>query len=337
MNNKTYAKYAPVALVVLIVSVMPLVFENPYLITIGIFIGLYSLFSLGLSLLMGYAGQVSMGQAAFYGIGAYTSAVLTMRCDVNPWLAMLLGAVLAALMAGLLGMLVLKLEGHLLAVATLAFCIVLYTVFEQWTSVTGGTDGMPGVPRLSIGGWELARDIHYYYLIWGFLIVILLFSFNMVESRVGRALRSIHHFLGGSEMAAESLGIAPMKYKLQVFMLSAVYASLAGSLYAHWLSLVNPSTFSLVASIYPLIIVTIGGLGSLWGAVIGAAVFFITAEGIRALIPILKPGTSGEYEILAWGLMIILVMRFLPKGLVSIPDLIRGKRKKVAEGIRVDA
>lgn len=327
MFGKNYARYTTLALVALIAGVLPLLIKSPYLITIGIFIGIYALFSLGLSLLMGYAGQVSMGQAAFYGIGAYVSAILTMRCGVNPWLAMILGALVSALMAGLLGMLVLKLEGHLLAVATLAFSIVLYTVFEQWTSVTGGTDGIPGISKLSIAGWELTRDVHYYYLIWGFLLVILVFSFNMVESRVGRALRSIHHFLGGSEMAAESLGISPMKYKLQVFMLSAVYASLAGSLYVHWLSLVNPSTFGLIASIYPLIIVTIGGLGSLWGAVIGATVFFVAAEGFRALIPILKPGTSGEYEILAWGLMIILVMRFLPRGLVSIPELfkVRGK------------
>lgn len=180
---------------------------------------------------------------------------------------------------------------------------------------------------MSIAGWELTKDVHYYYLIWAFLLVFLVFSFHVVDSRVGRALRSIHHFLGGSELAAESLGVSPIRYKLQVFMLSAVYASVAGSLYAHWLSLVNPSTFGLLASIYPLIIVTIGGLGSLWGAVLGAAVFFVTAEGFRALIPILKPGTTGEYEILAWGLMIVLVMRFLPSGLVSIPGIIRGKRK----------
>lgn len=119
-----------------------------------------------------------------------------------------------------------------------------------------------------------------------------------------------------------------MKYKLQVFMLSAVYASLAGSLYVHWLTLVTPSTFGLLASIYPLFIVTIGGLGSLWGSIIGAAVFFMVAEAFRALIPILKPGTSGEYEILAWGLMIILVMQFLPRGLVSIPDIIKRKKTK---------
>ena len=327
MGKRNYTRYLSVVLLAAILGVMPLIVDNPYLITIGIFVGIYALFSLGLSLLMGYAGQVSMGQAAFFGIGAYVSAILTLKCGVNPWVAMVLGALASALLAGLLGMLVLELEGHLLAVATLAFCIVLYTVFEQWTSLTGGTDGLPGVPRMSIAGWELTKDVHYYYLIWAFLLVFLVFSFHVVDSRVGRALRSIHHFLGGSELAAESLGVSPIRYKLQVFMLSAVYASVAGSLYAHWLSLVNPSTFGLLASIYPLIIVTIGGLGSLWGAVLGAAVFFVTAEGFRALIPILKPGTTGEYEILAWGLMIVLVMRFLPSGLVSIPGIIRGKRK----------
>ncbi len=327
-GNTNYARIASVALLIVIVATAPQIIKSPYLITIGIFIGIYALISLGLSLLMGYAGQVSMGQAAFYGIGAYASSILTMRYGLNPWLAMALGAILSACTAGILGMVVLRLEGHLLAVATLAFSIVLYTIFEQWTSFTGGTDGMPGIQRLSIAGIRLTRDVHYFYLIWGFLLVLLAFSFNVVHSRVGRALRSIHPFAGGSEMAAESLGVSPMKYKVQVFMLSAVYASFAGSLYVHWLTLVNPDTFGLLAGIYPLIIVTIGGMGSLWGAVIGAAVFFIAAEGFRALIPMLIPGSSGEYEILAWGVMIILVMQFMPRGLISIPDIIKKSLRK---------
>ncbi len=320
-------RYLLMALFIISVAIIPFCFKNPYLITVGNFIGIYALVSLGLSLLMGYAGQVSMGQAAFYGIGAYASAILTMRFGLNPWLAMAAGALLSALMAGILGAVVLQLEGHLLAVATLAFCIMLHTVFEQWTSVTGGIDGIPGIPKLTIFGISLSRDIHYYYLIWCFLLLLLLFSSNIVNSRVGRALRSIHHFLGGSEMAAESLGISPMRYKIQIFMLSAVYASLAGSLYVHWLSLVNPSAFSLLASIYPLIIISIGGLGSLWGSIIGAAVFFMAAEGFRAFVPLLIPGTSGEYEILAWGLMIVLVMQFLPRGLISIPDILKAKKE----------
>jgi branched-chain amino acid transport system permease protein len=329
MDNAKYVMPIKVALFVIIVTGMPLVIKNPYLISIGTLIGIYSLFSLGLSLLMGYAGQVSLGQAAFYGIGAYVSALLSIRWGVNPWVAMILGALLSALVAGLLGMVVLKLEGHLLAVATLAFCIVIHTIFERWTSVTGGIDGIPGIPGLSIAGLPLRLDVHYYYLVWAFLLVILAFTFNVVNSRIGRALRSIHHFLGGSEMAAESLGISPMKYKIKVFMLSAVYASLAGSLYVHWLSLVTPSTFGLLVNIYPLIIITIGGIGSLWGAIIGAAVFFIAAEGFRALIPLFMPSSTGEYEIVAWGIMIILVLQFLPRGLVSIPDLLglRGREK----------
>lgn len=329
-GSREKVPYATLGIVCAVVALLPLVLQSPYLISIGVFIAIYALISLGLSLLMGYAGQVSMGQAAFYGIGAYASAILTARYGLNPWLAMGLGALLSAMTAGLLGMVVLRLEGHLLAVATLAFSIVAYTVFEQWTSVTGGTDGMPGIGGVAIAGVRLRGDVQYYYLIWAFLFILLLFSFHLIHSRVGRALRSIHPFAGGSEMAAESLGISPMKYKVQVFMLSAAYASLSGSLYAHWLGLVNPDTFGLVASIYPLIIVTIGGLGSLWGAVIGAAIFFVAAEGFRALIPILIPGSSGQYEILAWGVMIILVMRFLPRGLISIGDLVRaGRRERV--------
>src|SRR4030042_2115340 len=137
MENINRTRYASLALFVIIVIVIPIVIKSPYLITIGIFIGLYALISLGLSLLMGYAGQVSMGQSAFYGIGAYVSAILTMKCGVNPWLAMILAALFSTFMAGLLGMGVLRLEGHLSALATLALSIIFYTVFAQWTSMTG--------------------------------------------------------------------------------------------------------------------------------------------------------------------------------------------------------
>jgi len=324
MGNTHYSRFITGVLFVILVAGIPLVIKNPYLITVGILIGFNALIVMGLSLLMGYAGQVSMGQAAFSGIGAYVSAILSMKLGVNPWLAMILGALLSALMAALLGVVVLKLEGHILAVSTLAFAIMLFTVVEKWTSLTGGTDGMPGVPGLSIAGLPLTSDVHYYYLFWSFLLVILAFSINVVNSRMGRALRSIHPFAGGSQMAAESLGVPPMKYKLQVFMLSAVYASLAGSLYAHWMNLVNPSICGLHASLVPLMVVTIGGLGSLWGSIIGAAVCVIAGEGFRALIPLLIPGSYGAYEIIAWGVLLILVLQFLPRGLVSIPARLKG-------------
>ncbi len=322
-NNNNYTRSVIIAAFVVLIALFPLFVENTYYLTVGIFIGIHALIALGLGLLMGYGGQVSMGQAAFFGIGAYVSAILTVTYNVNPWLAILAGAGLNALVALLLGIVVLRLEGHVLAVATLAFSIVIYTVFDQWMSVTGGSDGIGGIPGISVFGWELVNDRHYYYLTWIFFLLVLLFSFNMVKSRNGRALRALHHFFGGSEEAAGSLGISPMKYKLKVFVISAVYAGFAGSIYAHWLSLVTPSPFELLANIIPLIIVVLGGLGSLWGVVIGSAVFTIAGEVFRGLIPLIVPGSSGEYEIIAWGILIILVLQFLPSGLVSVPEKLK--------------
>ncbi len=323
INNTNYLKNSAIAAVVLLIALFPVFVDNTYYLTVGIFIGIYALIGLGLGLLMGYGGQVSMGQAAFFGIGAYVSTILSVTYNVNPWLAMVAGAVLNAVVAGFLGMIVLRLEGHVLAVATLAFSIVVYTICEQWVSVTGGSDGIGGIPGLSIAGWDLSTDAHYFYVIWTFFLLILVFSFNMVKSRNGRALRSLHHFFGGSEEAAGSLGISPMKYKIKIFMLSAVYAGIAGSIYAHWLSLMTPSPLELLSNIIPLIIVVLGGLGSLWGVLIGAAVFTIAGELFRELIPLIVPGSSGEYEIIAWGLLIILVLQFMPLGLISIPEKLK--------------
>ena len=213
--------YIGKGLFILVVELMPLVTESQYYLTVGNFIGLYAIIAIGLALLLGYAGQVSMAQAAFFGIGAYTSSVLTTEWALNPWLALIAGMILAALIAGVIGIPLLKLEGHVLAVATLALSIVIYTIFVEWESVTGGYDGIGGIPGLSLFGMELSSDTQCYYLIWLTVLIIFILSSNLVNSRVGRALRSIHRFSGGSETAARSLGVSPTKYKVQVFISSS--------------------------------------------------------------------------------------------------------------------
>jgi branched-chain amino acid transport system permease protein len=316
-------------LFVLFVAVVPLVTESTYYLTVGNFIGIYSIVALGLALLLGYAGQVSMAQAAFFGIGAYASGVLTTETGLNPWLALVLGALLAACLAGMVGIPLLKLEGHVLAVATMGLSIVIYTFFVEWSEVTGGYDGIGGIPGLSLIGFDLSSDAHYYYLIWVVVLLTFVFSNNIVHSRVGRALRSIHQFSGGSEMAAESLGVSPTKYKVQVFMLSAVYASVAGSLYAHWIGFINPEPFGLFISILMLIMVTIGGMGSLWGAPIGSGVVVLSGEFFRGVLPKLIPGAAGEMENIAYGMILVLILLFMPRGLVSAPAFFRSVRARM--------
>lgn len=294
-----------------IVSLFPLAAESPYLRSVGVFIAIHTIATVGLCLLAGYAGQISLGQAAFYGMGAYASAILTTRTDMSPWVAMVLGMVLTGAVAYGIGIPIFRLRGHYLAMATLALGIIIYLAFVELRDLTGGPSGLPGVPRLTVGPWTLTRDVHYYYVAWAMVFGVLLVSRNIVRSRVGRALRAIH----GSEVAAETLGVDTAAYKLQVFVLSAVYASLAGSLYAHYLSLVSPTPFGFIASVELLVMAAVGGMASIWGAPFGAATVTLLAEGIRALMPRFLAHASGEHEVIAYGALLVAIMVFMPEGL----------------------
>lgn len=306
-------------------GLVPVLIRSPYYLTIANQIGIYAIAALGLAMLLGYAGQVSMGQAAFFAIGAYVSAILSVNHGTNPWLAMVVGMIISGAVAAAVGIPLLRLEGHVLAVASLGLAIIVYTLLVQMRGFTGGFDGIGGIQALSIGSFRLSSDSRMYYLIWLLLAVVLLLAFNIVRSREGRALRSIHTFAGGNETAAEVLGVVPQTYKVKVFVLSACYASLAGSLWAHWVGFINPEPFGVFTNIVLLIMVTIGGMGSLWGAIIGPAVIVIAGELFRSVIPkiIRSPGASGEVELVAYGVLLIVILLVMPQGLVSAPDAVR--------------
>ncbi len=211
--------------------------------TLLIFIGLNTMVTVGLCLLMGYTGQVSLGQAAYYGIGAYFSAILSKTYGVDPWLAMLIAAIITGAFAYSIGYLIFRLKGNYLAMATLGIGIIIWILFRQLSQFTGGPDGMSGIPYLSIGGFIFDTTFKRYYLVWFFTIALLLISQNIIRSRTGRALRAIH----GSEDAAESIGINVAQFKVKIFVLSAVFASLAGSLFVHHLRFVSPQQFNFIA------------------------------------------------------------------------------------------
>ena len=235
-----------------------------------IFAGIWSLVTIGLSLLMGYAGQISLGQAAFYGIGAYVSAILTVHFGLNPWLCMVIGMAVAAVVAVIVGVPSLKLRGHYLAMATLAFGIIVYIIFNEEGEWTGGPDGMSGIPGLNLFGFEFDSVEKYYYLVWVFVFAAFIFTINIIQSRSGRALRAIHI----SEAAANAMGINVSRFRIIVFVYSAILAALAGSLYAHYMNFVNPTSFDLFFSIKLIIMIALGGMHSIWGAIIGA--FLVT-------------------------------------------------------------
>jgi branched-chain amino acid transport system permease protein len=279
---------------------------------IMVFAGIYCLITIGLCLLMGYAGQISIGHAAFFGIGAYISAILTVRYGLNPWPCMLIGMIVTAVVAILVGAPSLKLKGHYLAMATLAFGIIIYIIFNEEIEWTGGPDGMPGIPGLSLFGFEFDSAIRYFYLVWGFVFVVFIFTINVIQSGAGRALRAIH----ASEPAASAMGVDISRFKIIVFVYSAILASLAGSLYAHYLNFINPSTFDLFFSIKLLIMIALGGMHNIWGAIIGAGLItFLSYEWLYYF---------GELEVIVYGAILLIVTIFLPHGLVGVPGIVKG-------------
>jgi branched-chain amino acid transport system permease protein len=276
-----------------------------------VFAGIYSILTIALCLLMGYAGQISLGHASFFGLGAYVSGVITTKYGVNPWLCILMGMAVSAIVAFVVGAPSLKLRGHYLAMATLAFCIIITIVFNENVEWTGGPDGLAFIPGISVMGYPIDSVAKYYYLVWCFVLVTLLLSLNIIRSRVGRALRSIH----GSELAASAMGVNVSKYKISVFVFSAVLASVAGSLYAHYLNFINPASFDLFVSIKLLIMIILGGMHSLWGAIVGAVLItFLNYEWLHYF---------EEAEGMIYGLIILVIIIFLPGGLVSIPGKVK--------------
>jgi len=297
-----------------VILALPLGLGNSYYLNVLVFVGIYSLITIGLSLLMGYTGQISLGHAAFFGLGAYTSGVLSAKFGVSPWLALLAAIFVTGGIAFLIGAPALKLKGHYLAMATLAFGYIVFIVFNQASSLTGGPSGFGQIPRFRLGNFLLRSDVHYYYLVWTLVIVVLLVSLNIIHSRVGRALRSIHE----GELTANIMGVNTAKYKIQVFVLSAVYASLAGSLYAHFITFLNPTPFGFHFSIVLVAMVAVGGMASVWGAMIGAALLTILPEYLRAF---------HDYDILIYGSTLLVIMMFLPQGLFAgILSLIKKER-----------
>ncbi len=285
-----------------------------YYIGVMVIVGIYAMVTASLAILVGYAGQISLGHAAFFGIGAYSAGVLTTRFGINPWIALLVGAALSMLVAYLIGLPSLKLKGHYLAMATLAFGIIVDIVFNEQGSLTGGPSGLTGIPGISIFNFRFNSDLKYYFLVYSALMLELIFLHNIINSRVGRALKTIRD----NEDAANATGIAVYKYKLKIFIISALFASVAGSLYAYYVNFIDPSSFGFFPSVKFLIMIIIGGMSSLWGTVLGTGLMtFLDVEWLASL---------GNYSELIYGVVLLLLLMFLPNG---IGGLFEKKRSKV--------
>jgi branched-chain amino acid transport system permease protein len=296
------SRFFTLLLLAAVIALLPLIFPSGYYFRVAALVWISALAAIGLNILMGQAGQVSLGHAGFFGIGAYAVAIGPTHLGVPSWAALILGAALSGVLALLIGKPVLRLRGHYLAIATLGLGVLVAIVLTNESRWTGGPDGMP-VARLELFGWRLRGAETWYWVSGGALLVGAWLALNLADTPTGRALRALHD----SEVAARVVGIDVAAYKLRAFVIAAVYASVAGSLLALMNGFITPDQAGFLHSVELVTMVVVGGLGSVPGAIVGAAVLVTLPQ----LLTVFR-----EYEHLVLGLLIMLFMIFLREGIV---------------------
>jgi branched-chain amino acid transport system permease protein len=273
------------------------------------YIGLYALTCLGLVLLTGIGGLTSFGQAAFVGIGAYTTAWLTVNMGVSPWITLFIGLGITAVSAFVIGVITLRMSGHYLPLATIAWGLSLYYLMGNIDAL-GKYDGILGIRSLSLFGIDLGQGRGFFILTWAFVLAAAIALLHLLDSRSGRAIRALR----GGALMAESMGISTFRYKVTIFVIAALFASVAGWLFAHFQRTVNPSAFGLKMGIEYLFMTVVGGVGHVWGALTGAALTKLLDDQLQVLLPRLI-GTSGSYEVIVFGIALVMMLKYQPDGL----------------------
>jgi branched-chain amino acid transport system permease protein len=307
-------RFVTIAMLAVVIAVLPLIFPSSYYFRVASLVWVSALAAIGLNILMGQAGQVSLGHAAFFGIGAYAVAIGPTHLGVPSWAALLVGAVLSAALAYLVGRPILRLKGHYLAIATLGLGVLVALVITTESRWTGGPDGMP-VERLSLFGWRVSGSYTWYWVTGGLLLVGTWIALNLDETPTGRAFRALHD----SEVAAQVVGVDVARFKLQAFVIAAVYASLAGSALAFMNGFINPDQAGFLHSVELVTIVVLGGLGSVVGSIVGAAVLVTLPQALTVF---------QEYEHLLLGLIIIVAMIFMRNGIVPSLSILVFRRAR---------
>lgn len=297
------------ALVLALLIALPLLPVPEFWITQANYIGMFALVSLGLVLLTGVGGLTSFGQAAFVGLGAYTTALLSTRYGLSPWLGLAAGLALTVVVALVLAWLTLRMSGHYLPLATIAWALSLNFLAANMEFL-GKYDGILGLPPLSLFGVSLQDGRAIYWLIWAIAVLAAFGVRNLLDSRPGRAIRA----LNGATTMAEAMGVSTFRYKVVIFVLAAILAAVSGWLFAHVQRTVNPSPFALKMGIEYLFMAVVGGVGTVWGAFVGAGVFKIIEDQLKELLPALL-GSSGNFEIIVLGIVLVLMLKYAPKGL----------------------
>lgn len=302
--------WLPVALLVALIALLPLFSGTPeFWITLLNYIGLSTLVVLGLMLLTGVAGLTSFGQAAFVGVGAYVTGYLCLNYHVSPWFTVFIGLAVTGVIAFCLGAITLRLSGHYLPLGTIAWGISLFFLFGNMDWL-GRYDGLNGLPPIRFFGVALEQGRQIYFLIWTLVFLAMLALNQLLDSRPGRAIRALR----GGPLLAESFGINTARYKIIVFVLAALLASIGGWLYAHLQRSINPTPFGINAGIEYLFMAVAGGAASVWGALLGAALVTIAKDQLQDILPRLL-GSNGNFEVIVFGVLFVLLLQRAPDGL----------------------
>lgn len=298
-RNLAYLILAPVML-------LPVVVRSPYFVHVLILGGIYAILAIGQNLVTGYCGQIHLGMAGFYGIGAYTSAVLTTQFGFRFWSALPAALALSAIAGLVVGIPALKVRGGVyLVLVTVSFAGIVQVCLNQWVAVTKGPMGIVGIPPPSIVGFDVDGLTCWFYLTYSALLLVTAAALQLVRSRIGRSFVAVRE----SEVSAQSIGINPAFYKVLAFVLSAVLAGLAGSIYAHYMSTVSPDVFGFSLSVVVLVMIVVGGVASIPGSIVGGIALAILPELLRAF---------GAGQMVLYGLIVVLATVFLPTGLLDL-------------------
>jgi ABC-type branched-subunit amino acid transport system ATPase component/ABC-type branched-subunit amino acid transport system permease subunit len=306
--KQRWLRHLPFVAFIAVLLVAPQVLPE-FSITLLNYIGLYAIVAVGLVLLTGVGGLTSFGQAAFVGLGAYTTAYLTTTYGLSPWLTLLIGLAITATVAFLLGFITLRMGGHYLPLGTIAWGISLYFLFGN-VEFLGGHTGITGIATVSVFGWELKSGNQFYYLIWLVVLLAIVVVRNLLDSREGRAIRALR----GGVVMAEAMGVDTQRTKISIFLIAALLASASGWLYAHLQRFVNPTPFALTQGIEYLFMVVVGGMGHVWGAVLGAGLITVLKQWLQDWLPQIL-GQSGNFEIIVFGIAMVIVLQKARVGL----------------------
>ncbi|MGA3173971.1 MAG: branched-chain amino acid ABC transporter permease [Syntrophorhabdales bacterium] len=300
------------AIIVLAVFLLPIIVPSPYVISVMCFIAIYGSLALGKAVLMENSGIFSVAHPAWFGIGAYVTAIATIK-GVPPTLSIGLAALSVAFLAYIIGAPLLRLKEYYLANATFCLLIIVEIVIGNMGSLTGGHEGLMGIPSLKVGSVKLEGDRDFYFLSWGLCIGSLWFFHNLMRMRAGRALRTFMY----SEAASKSMGINIPQYKLRIFVITSVMASLTGSILAFWLHFIQPAMFGIPLMIELITMVIVGGGEILYGPILGAFVIMWLREVIQAYLGKVLPVMTAEVDAVFFGIIVILTLIFMPGGLAG--------------------